>query len=172
MLWDGKPLKDADISIFVDGTDPVEKKTGDDGHVTFTAENGGLVGALANTMEKDKSGELDKKPYKGIMHYASLTFELPSKDASVAKAVGRGAEPRTHLRPTRARPFCRRCPSLWQALAPSSPTVGFTFTAATSAKSTSTRPPIFPLTSAAFNSTAVRSGKTCPCKPICKGCRL
>jgi N-acetylneuraminic acid mutarotase len=31
-------------------------------------------------MEKDKSGELDKKPYKGILHYASLTFELPSAD--------------------------------------------------------------------------------------------
>ena len=85
VLWNGKPLKDADISVFVDGADPEEKKTGDDGRVTFKSEKGGLVGALANTMEKDKSGELDKKPYKGIMHYASLTFELPSKDGATHK---------------------------------------------------------------------------------------
>ena len=85
VLWDGKPLKDADISVFVDGADPVEKKTSDDGQVTFTSEKGGLVGALANTIEKNKSGELDKKPYKGIMHYASLTFELPSKGGASHK---------------------------------------------------------------------------------------
>jgi uncharacterized GH25 family protein/N-acetylneuraminic acid mutarotase len=85
VLWDGKPLKDADISVFVDGADPVEKKTDGDGRVTFTSEKGGLIGALANTIEKDKSGELDKKPYKGIMHYASLTFELPSKDGALQK---------------------------------------------------------------------------------------
>lgn len=87
VLWDGKPLKNGDISVFVDGADPEEKKTGDDGSVTFKSEKGGLVGALANTMEKDKSGELDKKPYKGIMHYASLTFELPSKDGTAKKAA-------------------------------------------------------------------------------------
>jgi N-acetylneuraminic acid mutarotase/uncharacterized GH25 family protein len=85
VLWDGKPLKDADVSVFVDGADPVEKKTGDDGSVTVTSEKGGLVGALANTIEKDKSGELDKKPYKGILHYASLTFKMPSKDGSSKK---------------------------------------------------------------------------------------
>jgi N-acetylneuraminic acid mutarotase len=44
------------------------------------SERGGLVGALANTIEKDESGELDKKPYKGIVHYSSLTLNLPSKD--------------------------------------------------------------------------------------------
>ena len=36
-----------------------------------------LVGVLANTMEKDKSGELDGKPHKGVMHYATLTFIMP-----------------------------------------------------------------------------------------------
>lgn len=85
VLWDGKPLKDAAVSVFVEGADPDEKKTGDDGKVTFKSEKGGLVGALANTLEKDKAGELDKKPYKGIMHYASLTFELPSKDGDAHK---------------------------------------------------------------------------------------
>ena len=85
VLWNGKPLKDAAISVFADGTEPEEKKTDGDGRITFKSEKGGLIGALANTMEKDKSGELDKKPYKGIMHYASLTFELPSKDGATHK---------------------------------------------------------------------------------------
>src|SRR6476469_6493657 len=80
VLWNGKPLKDADISIFADGADPKGDKTGDDGSVTFKSQKGGLVGALANTMEKDKFGELDKKPYQGILHYSSLTFDLPSTD--------------------------------------------------------------------------------------------
>ncbi len=94
VLWNDKPLKHADISIFANGAEPEEKKTGDDGRVTFKSEKGGLVGALANTLEKDKSGELDKKPYKGIMHYASLTFDLPSKDGAANKksAAARSSE--------------------------------------------------------------------------------
>ena len=85
VLWNGKPLKETDVSIFVSGKDPEEKKTDSDGQVSFKSETRGLIGALANTMEKDKSGELDKKPYKGIMHYASLTFELSSKDRAAHK---------------------------------------------------------------------------------------
>jgi hypothetical protein len=102
VLWDSKPLKNADVTIFVDGTDPTEKKTGEDGRVTFTSEKGGLVGALANTMEKDKAGELDKKPYKGVMHYASLTFILPSEDKDKKSnehkksATASGGEPKRH----------------------------------------------------------------------------
>jgi N-acetylneuraminic acid mutarotase len=88
VLWDGKPLKEADVTVFVDEADPTEKKTNNDGHVTFTSEKGGLVGALANTLEKGKSGELDKKPYKGVMHYASLTFNLPSKRRARANDKG------------------------------------------------------------------------------------
>jgi hypothetical protein len=84
VLWNGKPLKDADVTIFADGAEPVEKKTSDDGCVTFQSEKGGLIGALANTIEKDKRGELDKKPYQGIMHYASLTFVLPTEEVAAA----------------------------------------------------------------------------------------
>lgn len=102
VLWDGKPLKNADVTIFVDGADPTEKKADDEGRIAFTSEKGGLVGALANTMEKDKSGELDRKPYKGVMHYASLTFNLPSqsKDKGSAEhkksASASGGESKSH----------------------------------------------------------------------------
>ena len=85
VLWDGRPLKDAAVTLIVDGADPEEKKADDKGHVSFKSEKGGLIGVLANTMEKDKAGELDKKPYKGVMHYASLTFSLPSKDGEASK---------------------------------------------------------------------------------------
>ena len=79
VLWDGKPLAEADVTTFLEEKDPVEHKTDKDGHVTIKSDGGGLVGALANTMEKDQAGELDGKPYKGLMHYASLTFNLPKK---------------------------------------------------------------------------------------------
>ena len=68
---------DADVTIPRGDKDPIEQKTDKDGRVTFKPEGGGVVGVLANTMEKDQAGELDGKPYKGVMHYATLTFELP-----------------------------------------------------------------------------------------------
>ena len=89
VLWDGKPLAGAEVTIMVGDKDPVEEKAGDDGRVTFKAEGGGLVGVLANTMEKDKAGELDGKPYKGVMHYASLTFALPGGSSVEKKAAKR-----------------------------------------------------------------------------------
>ncbi len=75
--------------------EPVEEKAGDDGRVTFKPEGGGLVGVLTNTMDKDKSGELDGKPYKGVLHYASLTFALPGASSAEKKATGatEGAKP-------------------------------------------------------------------------------
>ncbi len=85
VLWDGKPLKDAAVTLMVDDADPDEKKADDKGQVSFKSEKGGPIGALANTMEKGKAGELDKKPYKGVMHYASLTFSLPSKENDAPK---------------------------------------------------------------------------------------
>ncbi len=86
VLWDGKPLAGADVTVFAGDKDPVELKTGDGGHASFKPEGGGLVGVLANTMEQEKAGELDGKPYKGVMHYATLTFNLPAKATPAAPA--------------------------------------------------------------------------------------
>ncbi len=82
VLWQGKPLADAAVSVFAADAEPVEQKTDKDGRLTFKPEKGGLIGALTNTMEKDKSGGLDGKPYKGTVHYASLTFDLPTKGSA------------------------------------------------------------------------------------------
>jgi uncharacterized GH25 family protein len=101
VLWDGKPLGGAELTIMVGDQEPVEEKAGDDGRVTFKPEGGGLVGVLANTLEKDKSGELDGKPYKGVSHYASLTFALPGGSGVEKKAAGatEGAKPQAALPP-------------------------------------------------------------------------
>jgi uncharacterized GH25 family protein len=77
VLWDGKPLSGADVTIFAGENDPLEEKSDTDGRVSITPKGKGLIGVLANTMEDDKSGELDGKAYKGVLHYASLTFKLP-----------------------------------------------------------------------------------------------
>ncbi len=108
VLWDGKPLPDAAVTVMVDNADPEEKKTDDKGHVSFKSEKGGLIGALANTIEKDKAGELDKKPYKGIMHYASLTFSLPSKENGASKkatSASAGSKAESHKATTSALPL-------------------------------------------------------------------
>lgn len=84
VLWNGKPLADAEMTIIVGDKDPIEEKSDKDGRVNLKSESGGLIGVLANTMEKELSGDLEGKPYKGVMHYASLTFNLPAK-GDVAK---------------------------------------------------------------------------------------
>lgn len=76
VLWDGKPLADVEVSVMEGKSEPNDLKTDAEGKVRFKPKEQGLVGVLANTMEKDKSGELDGKKYKGVWHYASLTFDL------------------------------------------------------------------------------------------------
>lgn len=82
VLWDGKPLGGADVSFFVAEEDATEGKTDGSGKATFKLNERGLVGVLANRLEKGKTGELDGKPYKGVMHYASLTFQLAAENAT------------------------------------------------------------------------------------------
>lgn len=85
ILWDGKPLPEAEVSVIQGDKEPAEQKSDKDGHVAFKATGPGLVGVLASTMEKEKSGELDGKPYKGVMHYATLTFNMPGASESGKK---------------------------------------------------------------------------------------
>ena len=171
VLWNGKPLADAAVTIVESRQGSDRTEDGQRGHLTFKPEAGGIVGVLANTMEKDKSGELDGKPYKGMMHYASLTFNLPTKDDAAKKEAQIAASEGSARIGLRARQCCRRCRSRWRALAPWSPMAGSTFTAVTRATSTSIRPRICRSISAAFNSMAAPSGKSCRCRRRCKVCR-
>lgn len=91
VLWNGKPLAGVPVTLFVGDDDSSEKKTNDDGVATFEFKQLGFVGVLTNTLEKDKSGELDGKKYKGVMHYASLTFTVAAKGEQ-APAANDGKE--------------------------------------------------------------------------------
>jgi N-acetylneuraminic acid mutarotase len=74
VLWDGKPLPGAKVSVAVEDAEAVEKTTDNDGRLTIKPEGDGIVGVLANHLDKEHSGQLDGKDYKGCLHYASLTM--------------------------------------------------------------------------------------------------
>jgi N-acetylneuraminic acid mutarotase len=85
VLRAGKPVADADVSIFAGDKEPQEEKTDKDGEVNFRPKGVGVVGVLANTMDDEKTGKLDGKSYKGVLRYASLTLQVP-KDLSAVKS--------------------------------------------------------------------------------------
>ena len=172
VLWDGKPLAGADTTVLIGDKDPLEQKTDKDGLVSFKPEGGGLVGVLANTLEKDKNGELDGKPYKGVMHYATLTFSLPSKDGNDApRKKPRLRSSKQHRRSRLAHLQLRSYQNPFPALAASLPMVGCTCTAVTRAKSMPIRPRISRTIFVALSSMVAPSGKNCRCKRHCRACR-
>jgi uncharacterized GH25 family protein/N-acetylneuraminic acid mutarotase len=95
VLWDGKPLAEAEVSVAVGDGDAEKIKSDDRGRVTFKPEGEGLVGVLANRMEEDASGKLGDKKYDHALHYASLTFAWPlprrEGDSQVSSAKPRAA---------------------------------------------------------------------------------
>ena len=88
VFWEGKPLADAPVTLAVTDGEPIEQKTDDKGIVTFTPEESGTLGILANYVEKDAKGEFKGKPYTGAAHYATLTLDWKS-DKSRPAAVER-----------------------------------------------------------------------------------
>jgi uncharacterized GH25 family protein len=82
VLWDGKPLVGAEVSLAVGAGEAVEKTTDDAGRVQLKLEGHGLVGVLTNRQERDAAGKLDEKPYDRRLDYSSLTFTWPMAPAS------------------------------------------------------------------------------------------
>jgi hypothetical protein len=74
VAWDGKPLKDAGVTLADSSGESQEGKTDDLGEVTFKKVAGGLIGVTANFVEEVK-GEVDGKKYHSAGHYATLTFQ-------------------------------------------------------------------------------------------------
>jgi hypothetical protein len=77
ILWDGKPLPKAKISIAIGDAEPQEKITDANGRLTFEPEGSGVVGVLASRMIEDLDGKLNEKPYDHGLHYVSLTCNWP-----------------------------------------------------------------------------------------------
>jgi len=86
VLWQGKPLKGVELVVSMGGAEPIEKTTDDEGRATLKLDGKGTVGVLANHMDKEESGKHDGKPYEGVLHYASLTFDWPQASASEKKS--------------------------------------------------------------------------------------
>jgi hypothetical protein len=89
VAWDGKPLKDAGVTLADASGESQEGKTDDRGEVTFKKVADGLVGVTANFVEEVK-GEVDGKEYHSAGHYATLTFQN-GKQTTAKDAVAKGA---------------------------------------------------------------------------------
>jgi len=93
VTWNGKPLKDAAVTLADSSGEAHEGTTDDRGEASFKNVAHGLVGVTANFMD-DVRGELDGKPYQSAGYYATLTFRYgdnlnDAADASSAGASGK-----------------------------------------------------------------------------------
>ena len=77
VLWDGKPLGEAEVTVSVEGQDDVkgmtEKRSGE---FRTSLPMGGRYSFRAKFVEK-KTGEHDGKTYQEVRHYTTLALQLP-----------------------------------------------------------------------------------------------
>lgn len=86
VLWEGKPLADAPVTLTAAEGESIELKTDAYGIVTLTPEVSGTLGILANFVDKEVKGEFNGKPYTGAANYASLTLNWKAEKASSGTA--------------------------------------------------------------------------------------
>ncbi len=86
VAWDGKPLKDAGVTIADASGESQEGKTDGRGEVAFKDVASGLVGVTANFVE-EVEGEVDGEEYHSAGHYATLTFQHGKKSAAAARTA-------------------------------------------------------------------------------------
>jgi hypothetical protein len=93
VLWNGKRLAEAEISVAVADAEAIKQTTDENGRVVLTPEGAGIVSVLANRTDKTLKGKLNDKPYDNSLHYASLTFDWPVqvKPGADATSVVRGS---------------------------------------------------------------------------------
>ena len=84
VLWEGKPLAEAAVTVTVGDAQPAEHKAGEDGKVVIRPDREGLVSVLANRRDAEAKGEHKGEAYAGSMNFVSLTFDW--KKGAVAKS--------------------------------------------------------------------------------------
>ncbi|MCC7333936.1 MAG: hypothetical protein IT422_02500 [Pirellulaceae bacterium] len=80
VLWDGKPLADADVQLFcAEGHEEGSAKTDANGKVSFDDKQveAGLNGIVVGHTVKTQSGTLDGQTYDSGSHYLTVTFSDP-----------------------------------------------------------------------------------------------
>ena len=77
VLWDGKPLPQAKVSIAVGDAEPQEKITDQRGRVSVQPMGSGVIGVLVSRMDEELDGKLGDKPYDHGLNYLSFTCDWP-----------------------------------------------------------------------------------------------
>lgn len=93
VLWEGKPLADATVTLIDSEGESTDETTDAEGQVFFVLTKKGTIGLMTSHSEKDKTGEFAGKKFKGQANYATLTLEFnpsgnsvtPAKKVSVTK---------------------------------------------------------------------------------------
>lgn len=76
VLWEGKPLPEAPVTLIDSTGEMTEEQTDKDGKAFFIVGNSGTIGLMTNHIEKEKSGEIGDKKYTGKANYATLTLDF------------------------------------------------------------------------------------------------
>ena len=103
VLWEGKPLADAAVTLIDSTGEMSEEVTDADGKVFFVVGNYGTIGLMANHTQKDESGESNGKKYTGKANYATLTLDFKASGSAPASAEKEkpATEEKTSSRPQR-----------------------------------------------------------------------
>jgi uncharacterized GH25 family protein len=89
VVWQGKPLADAEVAIEAPGEDKGQETKADaKGMVTVSATKPGLYGLRARHVEA-KGGDLDGKTYKEVRHYSTLVVHLDAAETKADPAATR-----------------------------------------------------------------------------------
>jgi uncharacterized GH25 family protein len=84
VLWQGKPLPQAKVTVDKPNNRTTELTTNDQGIAAFTENVTGLLAIMASHTES-KAGEREGKPYESIKHYSTLTLPVALKANSASK---------------------------------------------------------------------------------------
>jgi uncharacterized GH25 family protein len=90
VLWNGKPVVNAEVVAGFGADEELTLKTNDKGLVDVPLQKGGSYAIRAWHVELDKQGERDGKAYDQVRHYATLTFAVPA-NAGEARAAADGS---------------------------------------------------------------------------------
>jgi uncharacterized protein DUF3386 len=100
VLYNGKPVADAELVIVDPAGESHDAKTDSQGRGTIKATAVGRYAIRSGHVEADRSGARDGKKYAQTWHYCTLTLDLKASDKTSAAAAG---EPTALEALTRAR---------------------------------------------------------------------
>jgi Protein of unknown function (DUF3386) len=86
VLWQGKPLPNAKVTVQKPDNSSTELETNEQGNAEFRESVNGLLAILANHSEPT-AGERDGKKYESIKHYSTLTIPVAIKIATTEQKV-------------------------------------------------------------------------------------